>query len=424
MPSEEKAQNPPVRTVSKESEFYISFIQQKGHTSIMIGYIDENGDPQGIARVGKWIMDPDLAFNNPILTQMAMITKGATVGAYANIASERIYGSKEYPNPVTYEAHAITYRQIKEFLMLIQEMRSDTISNDTDGTMQLLLHYARQKEINCYVPTNETEDSITFEFKDLCTSELPNTALKGDVTKLIQSSQVFEINNNCRTTAKMVIEYMVGIKSDVSRFIFRSPNYSTILRYSVPEKNSFYVLPPPPQAFSDKNLSAAQVETLESLYKQIKKIPQKHGNLELTHKKFNELKSMYTKISGQPNLGADALLIIISQSDESLLQSKRNPNYLSRLLGINTSSTKKNIDEIKKNLSRKIDPDFNVKPTLYQPTNVNKGEVGGIKDEIGHKQKSMREILQKTRTEIEKANESDPVLATNEEKKENGVGGG
>jgi hypothetical protein len=153
------------------------------------------------------------------------------------------------------------------------------------------------EEIRCYVPIQERKDNdlVTFHHKKLkefefATDEELKAKLNIKVTSKIASGvQVIHINNTCRTSSKNIVEAVLGFATDVSKYFFVSPKYESKLIAGQPKKESFYILPLPPNT---ADVSLEQASILKKLYKRMEEIPKLNPESPETGKKFDALKSL------------------------------------------------------------------------------------------------------------------------------------
>ncbi len=108
-------------------------------------------------------------------------------------------------------------------------------------------------------------------------------------------------------------------------------------------------------------MSAAQKKILDKLYHQLEKLPKKAPDLKITRDKFNRLKKLYQKISGEPKISLAKLLDNITThraANIELFNKGRAPNLISRFLetlGFRMqTSTQKVYDAMEKLINEEI----------------------------------------------------------------------
>lgn len=365
---------------SKNDEFFISIAKQGTHSFMMLGVV-KDGSPKLIARVGKTNdIDPDRD------QQLKLFRKELGDGTLARLADERISRERERNVAINYQAYAINYEQVKEFLALIAEVEKKQLNNKaiSDGIISV---YGRNGiedvSIKCYVPVDERKDDnkVIFQFKILkeyefltvaeCSVKQASELAVGDaksskkVSEIVVGAQKIQISNNCRTTALNMVEAILGFATDISKYFFVAPKYQTRLNAGQPDKDTFYILPSPPTVFKD-HLTNKQFHILIKLYNRMEEIPKSKLDDPKTRAKFDALKATYKDIAGENNLSANALLEKITKherTNKNALFDKRSPGFFSNLFSLSSSTermftaitqdlnTEKDKEESKKNNS-------------------------------------------------------------------------
>ena len=344
---------------SKQSEFFISIAKQGIHSFLMLGVV-KNESPKLIARLGKTNdIDPDHS------STIKAAKKIVGDGSLARLADEDILRQKHDKAQISYQAYTINYEQLKEFLRLVAEIERKQLENDAirDGIIRVYTHEGiENKAIRCYVPVHEeTEsDEVTFEYKKLSEYHIAELHSK-QAFKLAKEAQQIQLNNTCRDTSINLVEAILGFATNVSRHFFVSPDYKTTLKGGQPDRNTFYVLPPPPTVFKE-HLTEKQSIILSKLYERMKEIPKSHLDDPKTRVKFEALKTAYKEITGENKLSVRELLNKISDYEEknkSALFDKRSPNFLSRFFAL-PSTTETMFKEMKKELQQEINAEQTV----------------------------------------------------------------
>jgi hypothetical protein len=323
--------------LNKNSEFFISIAKKGIHSFMMLGVVAPDGTNHLLARVGKSNdIDPD--YGQTAKKVIVMAGKAIVSYTQARLADEgiaRYTGSDK----ISYQAYSINYNQAVDFLHLIREIEVKQTPNNPHDT----------RAITALIPVMEKGDDVFFEHKHLCdlkSRDKPN----GQAEHLAQQVSTITAGNTCRTSALNMVEAILGFATKVSKFFFVSPKYKTTLDLGLPNKDSFYILPPPPKTYD--TLPASQQKVLMNLYKQMEAIPEKNPNSLETRNKFNAVKDLYKKIAGENKLNANELLVKIidhEAKNEQALHAKRNPGFLSQLLGLK-SDTEKTFGKIKREL--------------------------------------------------------------------------
>lgn len=357
---------PPI-IVSKNNEFFIALGKKGIHSFLMLGVI-KNGIPQLLTRVGKFGLKVSIA---------EVLAKSLYNGLLSRIEEESIYLNKSNI-PIQYQAYSITYEQTKEFLSLIAEVERRQIQNPAINealikncknpkTKERILN----KRINSYVPFNtDYDDEIVFEWNELqgCYEfegcDLEQLAENKYSTSILNSSQYLDESNTCRTTSLNIIEALLGFVTGISKYFFIAPKYQTTLVDGQPNKDTFYVMPPPPIAYvlpaspkgEKKEYSPKQLQILDKLYQQMEKMPFLSPDSPATRAKFNALKATYLDIAGTNKLSAGHLMLAITEHIKTkgdALFTHRKPNFFSNLFSL-SSSTQKLFNEITSDLQTEV----------------------------------------------------------------------
>ena len=328
--------------VNPSNEFFIAIGKKGIHSFLMLGVVNDEGEPRLLARIGKTNdIDPD--YNNKLRIKLKLLFSSTK----AHLGEEKLYIKSE----ISYQAYSINLNQFNQFLELVHNMEKKHLDDPIIGPK------VGETRINCYLPIETTEDKITFKYQPL--AELPkflNTESEIPSPELMKGAQEVRRTNNCRTTSLNIIELILGYKTDVSQYFFVSPKYKTHGQNGHPNKAAFYVLPPPPIAFKSQ-VSPKQMSVLKKLYARLGETPLTYANDKETKLKFDELRSMYTEISGQNNLSAKELLSRIIQHETGhgpVLFAKRHPNFFSRMFSC-ISSTERLFKNMKTELAQNAD---------------------------------------------------------------------
>ena len=104
-----------------------------------------------------------------------------------------------------------------------------------------------------------------------------------------------------------MVEAILGFAANISKYFFIKPEYQTKFVGGNPVKETFYILPPPPNVYKE-HLTLVQFKTLEKLYKRLEELPKSFSDRPETRTKFDALKDIYTSIAGENKLSVEALL--------------------------------------------------------------------------------------------------------------------
>ncbi|WP_131781021.1 hypothetical protein [Legionella gresilensis] len=344
--------------LNKDDEFFLSIVKQEHHSFLMLGVIQDN-KPTLLARVGKTNdIDPD------IKKRFKPFYKNLTSGTLARLADEGITRKSSQKDAIAYQAYSITYEQMKEFLDLItyieeRQLANDEIKNALNKTYKKKLY---KEAIQAYVPSQEnvsnnlttSPNQVVFEYKKLREYRAPEEIYLQNLrsaSQIVNKINRINVSNTCRHSALDILESILHYKIDASKQFFIPLSYHTKLIAGVPDKQSFYILPPPPSVY--KPLTSYQLSTLNKLYGRLKKIPKLHGNDIKTRMKFDELKDLYNKIAGTSKLSAFDLLLEITEfeNDKKDILFRRRSNHFISFFSSH-SATEKTLQEIKTNLEK------------------------------------------------------------------------
>ena len=347
----------PTMILNKKDEYFISIAKQGIHSFMMLGVV-KDGQPQLLARVGKFgDIDPDSS------SKFAMIKKAITTKVLSRIADEGLSRKNGNIAVINYQAYAINYEQVKEFLGMIAEIEQRQLKNP-EIVKEIQRKYGssgiEEKAIKCFVPVKEDESFVKedesfvkFKLKKLKECEFLTTEeIKAKTSSEIASGvQQIHLNNTCRTSSKNIVEAILGFATDVSSYFFIAPKHQSKLIAGQPAKESFYILPLPPNCV---NVSKEQEAALKKIYKRLEEIPKLNPESAETRKKFDALKSMYKDIAGENHLIAKALfgkILEHEDKNQNSLFEKRSPNFLSKLFSL-SSSTKRMFYDMENGLKK------------------------------------------------------------------------
>jgi hypothetical protein len=328
--------------VRKHSEFFIAIAKQGVHSFMMVGVVDDDQKANHLlARVGKSNdIDPDFR-NNCIMARKEIFST-----TKAQLKDEGITRPSGHVTRINYQAYSITFEQAHQFMKLIREVEAKQYPGKTCMIQGLL-------------PSAEDETGyVDFHQRHLSALDKNNSLQPHPKSQdlALEASEI-NIRNTCRTTARNMVNTILGFDTKVSEHFFLAPKYKTTLISGLPNFNTFYILPPPANAY--QKLTKPQKKVLSDLYKRLKDIPTKNRNSTETRDKFNAVKTLYQQIAGANTLKANKLLeaiITYEKNNQEKLYAIRSPNFFSKCLGLK-SSTEKTLKNIKAKL--KATNDFN-----------------------------------------------------------------
>lgn len=335
--------------LNKKDEYYLTMAQQGLHSFLILGVVCD-GQPKSLVRVGK-INDIDADASSAFL----MTAKTITTGTLSRLADEGLYRKENHVVDIKYQAYTINFEQVKDFLQVIAEIDRKQFNDKVFMSRMKLKfgsHAIESQAIEGFVPTESEDDVVTFEFKKLKESNFLTE--KAQCTRnpdVFAGIQQIHMNNTCRTTSKTLLEIILGFVTDISSHFFITPKYQTELKGGKPSKDTFYILPPPPNC---ANVSQEQAFVLKKIYKRLEKIPLLYPEAAETRKKFDALKSIYNNIAGVNQLTTVELLEKIAQYEKMNKQDlfvQRAPNFFSKLFSI-SSATQKMFHELSTDLHK------------------------------------------------------------------------
>lgn len=324
--------------VLKKAEFFIAIAKQNEHSFMMLGFTDNDGTHRLLARVGKThYIDPDAE------SQIRLTIKCIRSKALAHVADEGIKRSDDHLVSINYQAYSISFDQVEEFLHLIADIEQRQLANPD-------INARTRERIDAYVPVSHLGSIVTFSYKPLSKWHKP-AHQQNDNQHLAEEASAITLTNTCRTTALNMVEAILGFATHISKYFFIAPKYETTLEAGLPNKDSFYVLPIPPNAYD--NVSNSQKMVLESLYTRIEQIPASRSkSCPQSRAKFNALKKLYNDLAGTNQCTANELLMRVVKYEEqhgAVLHRHREANFFQRLFSL-ASNTQKTFRTMKQEL--------------------------------------------------------------------------
>lgn len=305
-------------TVNKDSEFYIAIAKEGVHSFLMSGVMMD-GKAIPLARVGKSnLIDP--SFGTGFRDQLRMFGKVAGSHSQAMLMDEGIEEEPDYNPNISYQAYSITYEQYLEFLRMIKEVHEQQLQYYKDRVLPDKNYkelsfpekglYKLRSGLKCYIPEESSSGQVKLAYKAVQQyqpSELPDQEHVRQ--HIVSDASEIRIANTCRTTARSILDYVLGYSPDVPALFAIGLDYVTKLSAGKPTTHTFYVLPQPPKCFEAE---PAKMSALKELYKKIENIPKIQPESDTTRKKFDELKHLYLELAGKPQLGLMEVLDIIT----------------------------------------------------------------------------------------------------------------
>lgn len=352
--------------ISKNQEYFITIAQQKLHSFIMLGYM-QDGNPNLFARIGK-VYDVDAAAEGCSLVMGVKFFGG---GLFSRIADEGITRDAT-STPITYQAYSINFDQVKEFIGLISDLEREQMKNPSFNQSIRNIHkndgmtekeILDEEAIYSYVPIKEKGERATFKRKKLQDYRFTSSLTNVKIREFAQNTQLIRSDITCRTTSLNIIETILKFKTDISSHYFITPKYKTTLVDGVPHASTFYILPPPPNV--NHHLPTQQIALLQKLYKRLELIPKLNSSSQQTRNKFEALKAIYKDILGENTLSATLLLNKIIEQEQTRNQDlfiHRHTHFFRRLLPTSTA-TEKLFHGIKEQLNKEINIEKNIAAT-------------------------------------------------------------
>lgn len=343
--------NMPDKVYSAQAEYFVAIAKQDYHTFLMLGVVDE-GVPQLFTRVGKKNIDVNTNHSSDTLKKFLFDSDYKILG---KMDDEGIMREPICEETISYQAYSLSFNQLKEFLALIAAIDKKQLENTQIA--EYIKKYLRRHDLQTdeeilsnqaicgYVPVDETnEQAVRFAFKKLTDC---NFSTEKAIDNVVEGAQYLRGDNTCRKTAIDMVEAILDFTTDVPRSFLFEPKFATTLKLGVPDKDNFYILPPPADITPDE-----RGDTLSKLYKRMEEIPLLRSSCKTTRAKFNAVKKMYNDIAGINNESLEDLLLRIEEhetSNRNALYEKR--GIFCRFFG--PSTTENVVEDIKSNLRKR-----------------------------------------------------------------------
>ncbi len=323
----------PISIDLDNTQFFIAIAKKKAHSFIMLGTYGQNKVQHLLCRVGKVF---DLKRNAddtiPVSSLFNALGDAAFSSAAAKIQDEGLSRKKQGHQSISYQAYDINFQQYLDFIRILESTQT------------------RLNSFECYKPIGRQYNTIMLErtrhkiFK-------PRPLAGG----LFAATNTISINNNCRHGAIKLVEETLhtSISPLVSTNFFSELPYHTFLEFGVPSQNlAFYVLPPPPNAYT--SLNSEKKNAMEKLYKRMEQMVLLEPNSETTQEKFACLKDFYKQlVAEQQEPSLDKLLASIhswKKEHYSLLSHLRKTYFWDDFI-TRKSATLTTIEEIERDLA-------------------------------------------------------------------------
>lgn len=318
----------PEITIPVNSKFFLMVEKESNrssiHSALSIGYIDQEGNPKRLAKIGKQVWNDSF---------YSMIFKGVD----AAIVTEPIAGKSK--KIISYQAYDISLEQYKDFINIMSVLKtrqmeyySSPSSPVKEEEYKHNLVELLKNNMAAYLPEKPQNGNITFKYQpiqDIATDKIDS---KNEIDEMFlgEASRTHIIGGtSCRTTAiDFGSKIVKGIEKFMNRFFGFNMNYTTKFENGSFDKNNFFVLPQPP-ASNEQHLNKETKQVIDKIYAKLCDIPKHHVNDENTHKKFDALKYLYLKIADHPHqMSIKELSHCIAESQD------KNKNIIEKFRGL------------------------------------------------------------------------------------------
>lgn len=211
---------------------------------------------------------------------------------------------KEYA--ISYMAYEINFRQYLQFLAKLKNINPN---------------------ISAYIPTNETQENITFELAPLSAhDEIITDEQNGLLTLKKDMNRLGFFTKDCRVAARQLAQASLPDQTPIDdtmpkAYFIPFACTNKILNGQLVEP--LYILPPPPTAY---NLDKKEQKPLFELYHRLEKIVQLNDKDPKTREKFDSIKKLYKSQIQDPNLTIDNLfssIITWAEGNKDLIDHHR-----------------------------------------------------------------------------------------------------
>ncbi|HHI9467535.1 TPA: hypothetical protein ACU9KK_002566 [Legionella anisa] len=354
---------PIVLVANKKSEFFITIAKKGIHSFVMLGVMVD-GKPELLAKVGKGnVIDED--FGISCTNQFTLF--GKILGSHSD-ASLMDEGEDNRNSDISYQAYSITYEHYLEFLAITRDIHEDQLKYYKERKVRNIAVekltypekgvYFLRRGIKCYIPEKEHSGQITFRLQNVDNYGKASTFNNKQIRDgIIDGAREINPSNTCRTTACDILNYTLQHSPKVPAFFTFGLDYKTKLVKGQLPQNGFYILPPPPNCFK---VNPTQMEVLKELYEKLEDLPKNQPDLDITEKKFNQLKYLYQEIAGESQLSLNQLLTKIAdhrKTNDPLFNTRRRQSIFSSLveaLGFKTG-TQQAYDRMTKVVAEEIE---------------------------------------------------------------------
>lgn len=342
--------------VNPNSEFFVSIVKNGIHSSLILGVMVDN-QAITLAKVGKSNLI-DQGFDTSCAGQFSLFKKELVTHTEAALMDEGVNSNLG----MNYQAFSITYQQYLDFLEMFKTIHLEQLNHYQKRSFDVNKDYGDlsfpekgvyklRKGIKCFIPMLQESGQITFQYQDIKTFN--GTAQnKQKPQEMINGAKQLSASNTCRTTARSILNYVLGYCSNISEHFLINLDY-----HMKKEGDFFYILPPPPNFYQ---VDTTRKQILQELYAKLEELPKKYAQLELTREKFNKLKQLYCDISARPEISFVELLTKIEahkSQHQNLFSQHRGQSIISLIaqkLGIKTA-TEESYEAMVKTVVKELD---------------------------------------------------------------------
>ncbi|MBA3536498.1 MAG: hypothetical protein H0T84_07810 [Tatlockia sp.] len=278
--------------VNKNNEFFIAICERNGHSYISLGVKDNDGTTQFLASFGKIYYREATQAKKENNFDMLKFRLSETCGAVftdtnAYIQNEPVIAyeindgvwRRPKTSDISYKAYAINYQHYLQFLNHMAAIsRKQQIKFNV-------------KPLKAYFPVMENDDIVKLEWE--------NVDHEDEIQPLANEEFVtLSIGNNCRHSAIHLTEEArktEGTGAGISSLFFKSLPLKAVLVSGNVRGNYLFVLPLPPNAYSQVNREKLSI--LTELYTRLDEMVVIAQENELSIRKFEKLKGLYNKIA-------------------------------------------------------------------------------------------------------------------------------
>ncbi|KTD82504.1 hypothetical protein [Legionella waltersii] len=265
----------PITIDTNTDRFFIAICKDGPHSFVMLGSYNGDKVTHLLCRVGKVAALPKKK-DRSCFDVCSAIKDTIIDKAPAKVRDEGTDDHDKAQKPISYEAYDITLSQYIEFVRTLELLQTE------------------EKKYQVYKPTKQDGSKVEF----VKTSRV-HYAPRNDLDRADRCYCELSLGNTCRHGAIKLIESVIKLpqQSMVSSYFFVNLLNNTQLDYGVPSKSiPFYVLPTPPNSYSE--LNRAQRMVADKLFSRMERLLLIDPYSSITASKFNHLKELYQQIIG------------------------------------------------------------------------------------------------------------------------------